>query len=247
MVFSPSQSIIVYPSDNLASETNLTKIQPLMKYIPQLKKELDKPRSYRSDRYKFSTCVSYFQGAGSKLVSKSCQVAIGDEVDQWPVLGRLDNVSDLKKRTRSYDASIMFLVCTPTEVNGKIWKSFLKSSQGYWHLRCQNCGQLSIRSCDIHNLQFQSVYDEQLKEHLVKPQTIRLVCPLCSHEHVQSQKGQMNRNGGYIHKIPERIIEAPGFQVGALASQLPALSWKVIAQAQLQARKTRRCLVTNHI
>lgn len=47
----------------------------------------------------------------------------------------------------------------------------------------------------------------------------------------------MNRNGGYIHKIPERIIEAPGFQVGALASQLPALSWKVIAQAQLQAGK----------
>ena len=86
MVFAPSQSMIVYPSDSLAQETNVTKIQPLMKKIPQLKIELDQPRSFRSDRYAFSNLVSYFQGAGSKIVSKSCQVAIGDEVDAWPVI-----------------------------------------------------------------------------------------------------------------------------------------------------------------
>lgn len=63
MVFAPSQQIIVYPSDNLASETNLTKILPLMKFIPQLKKQLMRPRSFRSDRYNFTNCVSYFQGA----------------------------------------------------------------------------------------------------------------------------------------------------------------------------------------
>ena len=84
MIFAPCQSMIVYPSDNLASETNVTKIQPLMKHIPQLKLELERPRSFRSDRYSFSNLISYFQGAGSKIVSKSCQIVIGDEVDQWP-------------------------------------------------------------------------------------------------------------------------------------------------------------------
>ena len=54
-------------------------------------------------------------------------------MDVWPVIGKLDNVADLKKRTRSYNSSITFLVCTPTEQNGKIWKQFLKSSKGYWH------------------------------------------------------------------------------------------------------------------
>ena len=115
MVFAPCQSMIVYPSDNLAAESNLTKIQPLMRRIPQLKAELDKPKSFRSDRYAFSNLISYFQGAGSKIVSKSCQVAIADEVDAWPVIGKVDNVADLKKRTRSYDSSITFLVCTPSE------------------------------------------------------------------------------------------------------------------------------------
>ena len=119
MVFAPCQGMIVYPSDSLASETNLQKINPLMKHIPQLKSELDKPRSYRSDRYAFSNSTIYFQGAGSKIVSKSCKVAIGDEIDTWPVIGKLDNVADLKKRTRSYNSSITFLVCTPTEQNRK--------------------------------------------------------------------------------------------------------------------------------
>lgn len=117
MVFAPSQSMIVYPSDNLAAESNTTKIQPLMKHIPQLKSELEQPRSFRSDRYAFSNLISYFQGAGSKIVSKSCQIVIGDEIDQYPVIGKLDNVADMKKRTRSYDSSIAYFVCTPSEEN----------------------------------------------------------------------------------------------------------------------------------
>lgn len=237
MVFAPCQSLIVYPSDNLASESNLTKIQPLMKHIPQLKAELEKPRAFRSDRYSFSNLISYFQGAGSKIVSKSCQVVIADEVDSWPVIGKMDNVADLKKRTRSYDSSISFLVCTPTEENGRIWKEFLKSSQGYWYLRCQHCAELTMRSCDIHNLQFESEYNEELKQYVVKPESIRLVCPKCGFEHTEDMKHVMNINGGYVHKIPTKLKEAPGFQIGALASQLPSLSWKNIANAQLEAGK----------
>lgn len=237
MIFAPCQSLIVYPSDNLASESNLTKIQPLMKHIPQLKAELEKPRAFRSDRYAFSNLISYFQGAGSKIVSKSCKIVIGDEVDQWPVIGKLDNVADLKKRTRSYDSSISFLVCTPTEENGRIWKEFLKSSQGYWHLRCQHCAELTMRSCDIHNLQFESEYNEELKQYVVKPESIRLVCPKCGFEHTEDMKHVMNINGGYVHKIPAKLQEAPGYQIGALASQLPSLSWKNIANAQLEAGK----------
>lgn len=237
MIFAPCQSLIVYPSDNLASESNLAKIQPLMKHIPQLKAELEKPRAFRSDRYAFSNLISYFQGAGSKIVSKSCKIVIGDEVDQWPVIGKLDNVADLKKRTRSYDSSISFLVCTPTEENGRIWKEFLKSSQGYWYLRCQHCAELTMRSCDIHNLQFESEYNEELKQYVVKPESIRLVCPKCGFEHTEDMKHVMNLNGGYVHKIPAKLQEAPGYQIGALASQLPSLSWKSIANAQLEAGK----------
>ena len=94
-----------------------------------------------------------------------------------------------------------------------------------------------MRSCDIHNLQFDAEYNSELRQHIVKDDSIRLVCPYCKHEHTEEDKKWMNINGGYIHKVPEKLIDFPGFQIGALASQLKSLSWKKIANAQLEAGK----------
>lgn len=38
MVYNPSQSLVVYPSSERSAETNLTKIQPLIKHIPRLER-----------------------------------------------------------------------------------------------------------------------------------------------------------------------------------------------------------------
>ena len=195
---------------------NETKVKPLMSHIPGLKEELQKPRAVRQDRYNFSNLKSYFQGAGSKIVSKSCKIVIGDEVDQWPAEFP-SNLRDLEKRTRSYNASMTFIVCSPTTQQGQIYQDFLKGSQGYYTLRCKECGCLTMRSCDIHNLQWEAIYNEELKTYIVKKGTERLICPKCKHE---------------LQK------ERPSYQIGALASQLPALSWSEIAQAALEAGKT---------
>ena len=238
MVFAPCQSLIVYPADDKAIETNLTKIQPLMRHIPVLKEQLKKPKSYKSDCYKFSNLISYFQGAGSKIVSKSCKIVVGDEVQAWKSQNNNDSVADLKKRTRSYNESICFLISSPKYQNGDIWQAFLAGSRGYWYLRCKGCGQLTMRSCDTHNLQFESVYDEKKKTGIVKKETIRLICPKCKHQHTEEDKKWMNVNGGFIHQIPQRLETDPSFQIGALASQLPSLGWTRIAFEQLQSGKT---------
>lgn len=235
MCFNPCQSLIVYPNDQLAIATNQTKLLPLMKHIPVLSRQLKSPRSFNRDSYKFSNLISYFQGAGAKIVSRSCKIVVGDEVDAWPTINGIDNVADLKKRTRSYNSSICFLISTPTVQNGRIWQAFLNGSQGYWYLRCKNCGQLTMRSCDINNLQFQSDLNQKMKIRTVRPDSIRLICPKCKHEHVEEDKKWMNINGGYIHEVPERMEQTPSFQIGALASQLPSLSWSHIANAQLAA------------
>lgn len=128
-----------------------------------------------------------------------------------------------------------FVVCTPTVQNGNVWQEFLKGSQGYWTLRCKGCGELTMRSCDIHNLQFESEYNEGLRTYLVKKGTERLICPKCGYEHVEADKGWMNVNGGYVHLVPELLKERPSFQIGALASQLPALSWSEIARCTIRS------------
>jgi hypothetical protein len=65
-----------------------------------------------------------------------------------------------------------------------------------------------------------------------------LICPECGYEHIEEDKYAMNRNGGYVHRFPERIDETPSFQFGVLCSLFPFMSWKRIANKCLQSGKT---------
>lgn len=147
-------------------------------------------------------------GSGAKIISKSCDCVVGDEVAQWSK-EHPQNVKDLEKRTRSFTSSMTFLVCTPSTQNDAIWTNFLKSSQGYYTLRCQHCHELTMRSCDIHNLQFESDYNEALRTYIVKKGSERLVCPICGFEHTEDMKRDMILQGAYVHKIPELLKDRP--------------------------------------
>lgn len=237
MMFKPCSMLCVYPSDELAADINTTKYEPLIRKIPQLAAELARPFAVRRDRYKLGGSTMFFQGAGSKVMSRSCKIRVLDEEDQNPVIRNLDAVEDTRKRGRSYSESILYRVCTPTETTGSIWKAFLAGSQGYWTLRCQKCGKLTMRSCDFSNLQFDSSYDEERGIYVVKPKSIRLICPKCGRQHTEAEKGKMNQHGQYVHQFPDRVDLRPSFQFGALASQFPVMSWSRIAEKILECGK----------
>lgn len=236
-VYNPCSNLCVYPSDEDASDINKTKYEPLIRKIPSLAAELARPFSSKKDRYIFGAATMFFQGAGKKIMSKACKIVVLDEEDHYPVVGMLDAGEDARKRGRSYSESMLYRVCTPTTAEGPIWRSFLSGSQGYWTLRCQNCGKLTMRSCDLHNLQFESVFDEARGIYTPVSDSIRLVCPVCFHEHTESDKSTMNQFGDYVHRFPERKELHPSFQFGALASQFPFMSWERIASKILECGK----------
>ena len=237
MIDKPCANLCIYPSDDIAEKVNRSKYEPLIRKIPQLAAELERPFSRRNDRYTFGTSTMFFQGAGTKVVSVSCKIRVGDEIDQYPVIKNLNNVEDLKKRGRSYSESILYLVCTPTTEQGEIWKHFLAGSRGWWTLRCQGCGKLTMKSCDFGNLQFESAYDEAQGVFIPVTESIRLICPECHHEHAEADKAAMNQQGAYVHEFPDRIDLRPSFQFGALASQMPFMSWDHIAGKILECGK----------
>ena len=237
MEHKPCSMLCVYPSDDLAADVNRTKYLPIVKHIPALAAELARPRAARKDRYIFGASTMFFQGAGVKVMSRSCKIRVLDEEDQYPVVKNLDAVEDTRKRGRSYTESLLFRVCTPTEKTGSIWRAFLAGSRGWWTLRCKQCGELTMRSCDFSNFQFESEFDDERGLYLVKPSSIRLICPACKHEHTEADKRWMNVNGEYVHEFPERKDLRPSFQFGALASQFPIMSWERIAEKILECGK----------
>lgn len=237
-VHAPCLSLIIYPSDDKAAEVNRGKLQPLMRSVPVLNAELDLPKTKARNRYNFSSFISYFQGAGERISAHPAQVRIADELDDWiENEGRADKLEDLRKRGRTFNDALLLKVSSPRSSDSAISAEFERSSKGYWYLRCQKCNELSIRSCDIHCLQFESV--ERGDDWAVVPGSERLKCPNCGHEHTEDSKREMNLQGAFIHEVPERTNNL-GFQWGALASQWASLSWGEIASAQLRAGKTAR-------
>ena len=62
---------------------------------------------------------------------------------------------------------------------------------------------------------FETEYNEEQRQHIVKPESIRLVCPKCGFEHTEDMKHDMNVQGGYIHEIPELLQDAPRLSGGS--------------------------------
>jgi len=160
-------------------------------------------------------------------------------VDDWQQTdGKIESpkLEDLKKRGRTFEDSLLVKVSSPKGESALIYPAFLDSSQGFWHLRCLGCGELALRSADVHNLQFECEETEHGKRLI--PGTEILICPKCKHQHIYADRLQMNIQGGYVHKFPELIGKRTGFQWGALASQWDSLSWSFIAEKQLKSGRS---------
>ena len=237
-VYNSLQCIIAYPSLQLAVETSTVKFIPLFRKIKQFQQDIEKPFAIRADRLKLSNAIIYWQGAGTKIVSKSAKLVLGDECAIWQTPNGINNIEQLKKRTRVYNQCLQLFVSTPSFKQNPFWNQLLQGSQAYFHLRCQSCGQLTMRSADIHNLQFETVYNQDLRLYTVVPDSCRLVCPKCGHEHEEKDRYNLITQGGYIHKFPELAKTFPTYQAGALASLLNVHSWDNIASAQLKAGKS---------
>ena len=240
-------ALIVYESDEKAEDENTDSLEPLMRAVPQLDGLLSAPGARRKDHYRLGQSIVQFGGAGSEIASTRCNIVIGDEVELWRGYStRVDNVRNLDKRGRTFADFKRYLVSSPQEEAGLIWREFCEGSQGYWHLRCLGCGELTMRSCDIGGrrdgdkfkggLQFEIAEFDGAKR--AKPETLRLSCPACGHEHTEDKKAAMNTGGAYVHRFPERRAEHESWQAGALASQFPGLTWADIAAAQLRAGAT---------
>lgn len=216
----PVPMITVYESDDKSEKVNGETIRPLMEGVPELRRLLELPRAMTADRYRLEANW-YFGGAGAPITSQSFCVAVADEVEEWRATTEkqpVHNLRNLDKRLRTYRGlSLRVSVCTPQTENGPAWTAFLEGSRGYWHLRCLGCGGLTIRSADAH-----LVTDTA--------DGLRLRCPACRHEHVESDAEAMNAAGDYVHSRPEETAHR-SYQWGALAAPW-SISWREIADAR---------------
>lgn len=237
ITYNKLQAIVVFPSQALAFQTSVTKWLPIVKRIKQLEEQLKQPFAVRQDRLKTGNALVYWIGSGAPVVSRSAKLVIADEASIHETPHGINNLEELKKRTRSYDECIQLFISTPRYQQDNFWREYIKGSQGAYYLRCQKCGQLTMKTSDTHNLQFETVYNQELKQYIAVRGSERLICPRCKHEHTEEDRQALITQGGYIHQFPDRIQLSPSFQCGVLASLLAVHSWGNIADIQLASGK----------
>lgn len=236
----PGIALVYYTSDDKAKMVNLTKMRPLLNNVQSLRAYLDLPNAETASEYRLGPAQISFGGVGARISSITSRYNVADEIDDWNPPRGTSPLDDLRKRARAFSPGLLCKVCTPkgTARQSRIWREFLNSSQGYFTLRCLHCGELTMRSCDIHNLKFE--LGEKLDEGvhaLPVPDSIRLVCPKCGHAHAEREKSAMIRGGAYVHRYPDRLNNL-GYQIGLLASQFESASWLNLATAQARAGKS---------
>ena len=239
----PVPALVVYESDKKAERINRYQFEPLLSSVPSLAVQLESSAAKTKDCYSFAQSPLFFSGGGSDITSYPMSVLVGDEVDNWVRHQEsVDNVDNLDKRRRSRQDGKLFLVCSVKggEDDSIIWREFLKSSMGFWHLRCLGCGELTMRSCDIGGVEQGGNWVGGLQWELQDGEpiegSIRLCCPKCGRKHAEPEKVAMNVGGAYIHDRPDRTQGKDphfGWQWGALAGQAPGLSWIEIAKAKM--------------
>ena len=123
VTYNELQALITFPSLDLAVETSNTKFIPIFRNIPQFSEEINKPFAIRSDRLKLSNALIYWLGAGgSRISSRSAQLVIGDEVAIWQAPNGVNQIEELKKRTRSYNECLQLFVSTPQYKQDYFWR-----------------------------------------------------------------------------------------------------------------------------
>jgi hypothetical protein len=198
------------------------------------------PNSATASEYRLGPAQINFGGVGSRISSITSIYNVADELDDWQPPRGTSPLDDLRKRSRAFATGLLYKVCTPagTARQSHIWREFLNSSQGYWTLRCQNCGGLTMRSCDVHNLQFDLAEQTEPGVHALPiEESIRLVCPSCRHAHTEADRPALISQGQYVHKYPDRLNNL-GYQIGLLASQFASGSWMTIATAQCRSGRS---------
>lgn len=243
-------STIIYPNEQLALESNRDTLEPLMRAIPKLAKDLSKVRSKTNDSYHLQDCNSIirFQGGGTQVISRTCRIGIMDEADfhNLPGIGQgstsspasetknVDNVYALTARMATYrDSSLLYISSTPTTNNATITKRYNLSNQATFHLCCLHCGNLmpcTQLAFPQQDGSFAGLQWTKNEDGIVVPDSIVYRCSRCKHEHHYEEAPKMVEEGKYVSKVKDKEYHQ-GFRYNALCVP-DVYTWTKIANAQ---------------
>lgn len=189
--------IWVYQTEKDAKIAMRERIQALVEGSPRVSQELtNSAQDVRTDGISFRNCSIYMAWAGSasSLASKTCRIAILDEIGKYK--GDLGDegspIALAAARTNSYgDRRTIVAVSSCTTHEHGIWPEYLKTDQRSYWVPCPHCGGHQVLEWP------QVVYPENTTaEDLAnEPESVQYLCAVCG-EHWSDQEKRIAVDAG---------------------------------------------------
>jgi phage terminase large subunit GpA-like protein len=153
------------------------------------------------------TCVG--GGSSGQVAFRSAKFVILDEVDKLKILvGEGDADALAAKRASTYPDGVVIRLSKPTlEESSRIWRHYLRGSQGKWNVQCPGCHELQVLEWD--RLRFEDV---------------RLGCVKC--EQFFSQDDWSDQPGEWIEGVVN--LTHKSFQLSVLPCAL--VPWRILIE-----------------
>lgn len=233
---SPSPTMIVYPTDDLAKDTSNDRLKPAFRLIPSVKKKfLDKQSKELELRFRGMNI--YLRGAGSvsKLSSKPIKYLLFDEIDKLGGASKKEAspFALAGERTKTFKPQEkVFATSTPTLKTNYIWT--LKENaeeERHFFVPCPHCGEMI--ELLMKNIIFSDDESLSIEE---RAATAQYVCPECGTIIRDGNKPKMLRGGEWRVVRKRGIGKAKNiaFWINSLYSIF--LKWEDIALEFLKSK-----------
>ena len=238
----PGPMLMIFPTDNLASDHSKQKLTPSIEATPAMKDKIS-PGTAKSHgntilTKDFPNGILFMSGANSpaNYRSKTVRYLFLDDLDGFPVEVGDDGcpVELAIKRTDNYDQrKKIYLVSTPT-IKGisKIEAAYKKSDQRSYHVPCPFCGKHQKLVWGGKNAKFGIKFKRDSAGDVV---AAWYECKHCHEGIDESHKTEMLARGKWIAKYPKRK-KRRGYHLSSLYSPLGWVSWEQVAQEFIEAK-----------
>lgn len=237
----PCSMIVVQPTEGDAKLYAETEIETMVRDNQHIKSSIAQSKiTNRSKKEKIQTKfykggVLYILGSETprNFRMKTVRKVFVDEWDACPNELKPDGATSeiIKKRQDDFYNGKVCWVSTPL-IKGasKIDTNFQNGSQAQRHLECPHCKELFV-------LEFEQFSWKLDDDGDLIDESVVTVCPHCSQEIDESYKQEMDKNGVWIHKYPQRERLHSSYHIWAGYSY--HYSWAKIVRSYLKAEKDR--------
>lgn len=204
----PSPILAVLPKAEAAKNFGKERLSALVRATPVLADivaENAGHRSLESQTFRqFPGGYIACEGAGSptNLASRPIRVTLLDEIDKYELTKEGDPVLLAEERASTFRDALHIRCCSPTDDEGRIWKSYLESDQRRPFVACPHCGHEQTLEFFKH-VHWPKSPDG--KTHF--PMNAAIWCEACGAEWVEQQRLALMTTEGAVRWMQTRPFE----------------------------------------